>query len=147
MMGDNINIARVITSKCGDSYLVMVMEAMEFNKLSQLLLMMDPIMLELWRKLMLHLPWELLELMWPPTLSSMTITSPSWSQSCGSGMSTTPSQSSSSASQCCNEDWKWTEDEDEESSDLENRPKTRRRFFGIWKIFEDLRRLEFLRRY
>ena len=47
MMGDNINIARVITSKCGDSYLVMVMEAMEFNKLSQLLLMMDPIMLEL----------------------------------------------------------------------------------------------------
>ena len=33
--------------KSGDSYLVMVMEAMEFNKLSQLLLMMDPIMLEL----------------------------------------------------------------------------------------------------
>ena len=28
-------------------------------------------------------------------------------------------------SQCCNEDWKWTKDEDEESSDLENRPKTK----------------------
>ena len=26
--------------------------------------------------------------------------------------------------QCCNEDWKWTEDEYEDSSDSENRPKT-----------------------
>ena len=50
--------------------------------------------------------------------------------------------------QCCNEDWKWTEDEDEESSDLENRPKTKilQNFEKSSKTFEDRNFFEDIRR-
>ena len=53
--------------------------------------------------------------------------------------------------QCCNEDWKWTEDEYEDSSVSENRPKTNtknlRQFKISSKIFEDCKFFEDLRRY
>ena len=48
--------------------------------------------------------------------------------------------------QCCNEDWKWTEDEYEDSSVFENRPKTNtknlRPFKNSLKIFEDYKFFE-----
>ena len=53
--------------------------------------------------------------------------------------------------QSCNEDWKWTKYEDEESSDSENGPKTNtkilRQFKNSSKIFEDCKFFEYLRRY
>ena len=55
-------------------------------------------------------------------------------------------------SQCCNEDQKWTEDEDEESSGSEKRPKTKMKIlwnfekssktFEDRNFFEDIRRIE-----
>ena len=58
--------------------------------------------------------------------------------------------------QCCNEDQKWTEDEDEESSDLENRPKTKTKIlrnfekssktFEYRNFFEDIWRTEDFRK-
>ena len=54
--------------------------------------------------------------------------------------------------QCCNEDQKWTEDEDEESSGSEKRPKTKMKIlwnfekssktFEDRNFFEDIRRIE-----
>ena len=54
--------------------------------------------------------------------------------------------------QCCNEDQKWTEDEDEESSGSEKRPKTKTKIlrnfekssktFEDRNFFEDIRRIE-----
>ena len=52
--------------------------------------------------------------------------------------------------QCCNEDQKWTEDEDEESSGSEKRPKTKtkilRNFEKSSKTFEDRNFFEDIRR-
>ena len=52
--------------------------------------------------------------------------------------------------QSCNEDWKWTEYEDEDSSDSGNGPKTNtkilRQFKKSLKIFEDFKFFEYLRR-
>ena len=50
--------------------------------------------------------------------------------------------------QCCNEDWKWTKDEDEESSDQENRPKMKilRNFEKSLKTFKDMNFFEDLQR-
>ena len=58
----------------------------------------------------------------------------------------------SNINQCCNEDWKWTEDEDEESSGLQKRPKTKTKIlqnfekssktFEDSNFFEDIRRIE-----
>ena len=58
--------------------------------------------------------------------------------------------------QCCNEDWKWTKDEDEESLDLENRPKTKTKIlqnfekssktFEYRNFFEDIQRTEDFRK-
>ena len=52
--------------------------------------------------------------------------------------------------QCCNEDQKWTKDEDEESSGSQKRPKTKtkilRKFEKSLKTFEDRNFLEDIRR-
>ena len=50
--------------------------------------------------------------------------------------------------QCCNEDWKWTEDEDKDSLDLESRLKMKilRNFEKSSKTFEDRNFFEDIRR-